>query len=361
MTPAKSRPVPMPSTTDSATAPPEYKRTDIGVIPQDWTARSLRSLLRSAPSYGINAAAVPFDDSLPTYLRITDIGEDHHFRPSPLVSVRHPHVEAFFLGKGDLVFARTGASVGKSYLYSPDDGPLVFAGFLIRVNPDSERLHPVFLSYCVQARRYWDWVATMSIRSGQPGINGQEYGTFLLPLPPPTEQRAIAEALSDVDGLLAALEKLIVKKRAIKQAAMQQLLTGKTRLPGFSGKWETKRLGELAQIDPENLASSTNPDYEFNYIALEQVDMGRLLGHTVETFRSAPSRARRVLRRGDVIMSTVRPNLRAHLFFRGEVTNAVCSTGFAVIRSKPSSLLNKSAILKKVIASSYRPFLDWLK
>lgn len=62
------------------------------------------------------------------------------------------------------------------------------------------------------------------------------------------EQRAIAEALSDVDGLLGALEALLAKKRAIKQAAMQQLLTGKTRLPGFSGKWETERLGEIATV-----------------------------------------------------------------------------------------------------------------
>ena len=137
-------------------------------------------------------------------------------------------------------------------------------------------------------------------------------------------------------GLLSALEALIAKKRAIKQAAMQQLLTGKTRLPGFRGEWEARRLGELAHIDPENLSSSTNPDYEFNYIALEQVDMGRLCGHTVETFRTAPSRARRVLRCGDIIMSTVRPNLKSHLFFRDQVANAVCSTGFAVIRSKPN-------------------------
>jgi type I restriction enzyme S subunit len=67
-------------------------------------------------------------------------------------------------------------------------------------------------------------------------------------LPPPPEQRAIAAALSDVDGLITALDRLIAKKRAIKQATMQQLLTGKTRLPGFGGAWETKRLGEVAHI-----------------------------------------------------------------------------------------------------------------
>ena len=225
-----------------------YKRTVVGLIPENWTIRSLLSCLRSAPNYGINAAAIPFDDALPTYLRITDIGEDNQFRPSPRVSVRHPNVQTFFLNKGDLVLARTGASVGKSYLYNPNDGPLVFAGFLIRVSPNPGELQPVFLAYCVQSKRYWNWVATVSIRSGQPGINGQEYGTLLLPLPGPAEQRAIAEALSDVDGLLGALEALIAKKRAIKQAAMQQLLTGKTRLPGFSGEWETKRVGDIFAI-----------------------------------------------------------------------------------------------------------------
>ena len=205
-----------------------YKRTAVGVIPEDWTIRSLLSCLRSAPNYGINAAAIPFDDTLPTYLRITDIGEDNQFRPSPRVSVRHPSVQTFFLNKGDLVFARTGASVGKSYLYNLNDGPLVFAGFLIRVSPNPGELEPDFLAYCVQSKRYWNWVTTVSVRSGQPGINGQEYGTLQLPLPGPAEQRAIATALSDVDALLGGLARLIAKKRDLKQAALQQLLTGQT-------------------------------------------------------------------------------------------------------------------------------------
>ena len=233
-------------TDGSAVIPPSHKWTEVGVLPKDWSVRSLRSCLLSVPSYGINEAAVPFDDDLPTYLRITDISKDGQFRPSPRVSVKHPSGQAFFLNEGDLVLARTGASVGKSYLYNSKDGPLVFAGFLIRISPNPEKVQPTFLAYCLQSKYYWNWVATMSIRSGQPGINGQEYGELQLPLPPLIEQRAIAEALSDVDGLINALEVLIAKNQAIKQAVMQQLLTGKTRLPGFSGAWETKRLGEIA-------------------------------------------------------------------------------------------------------------------
>ena len=68
-----------------------------------------------------------------------------------------------------------------------------------------------------------------------------------IPMPPAREQRAIAAVLSDVDELIGSLEALIAKKRAIKQAAMQQLLTGRTRLPGFGGEWETHRLGDLAR------------------------------------------------------------------------------------------------------------------
>ena len=98
--------------------------------------------------------------------------------------------------------------------------------------------------------------------------------------------------------------------------------------------WSVKQLDELAHINPENLSDSTNPDFAFNYISLEQVDRGKLLNHSEEIFRNAPSRARRYLQEGDVLMSTVRPNLMAHLHFHLQVPNAVCSTGFAVLRAK---------------------------
>ena len=107
-----------------------------------------------------------------------------------------------------------------------------------------------------------------------------------------------------------------------------------TNLQRFSGEWETKRLQDISDINPQNFSSNTNPDYKFNYISLEQVDSGRLLGYSEEVFRTAPSRAQRVLQNGDVLMSTVRPNLMAHLFFLNQVPNAVCSTGFAVLRAK---------------------------
>ena len=229
----------------SQTVKPGYKQTEVGVIPEEWEVRQLKECLSAHPSYGINAPAVPYSDRLPAYIRITDITEDGKFSSEKPVSVRASNTDAYYLNEGDIVFARTGASVGKSYLYQPEDGKLVFAGFLIRVKTDERQLLSSYLSAYVTTGTYWNWVRLMSMRSGQPGINGQEYGQLPLPVPPLPEQRAIATALSDVDALLAALDRLIAKQRDLKQAAMQQLLTGQTRLPGFKGKWETKRLGDV--------------------------------------------------------------------------------------------------------------------
>ncbi|GHD40584.1 type I restriction enzyme, S subunit [Marinobacter persicus] len=232
---------------ENPAVPVGYKQTEVGAIPEDWEVAPLGDCLVTRPGYGINAAAAPYSDKLPTYIRITDISEEGRFKPSPAVSVRSELAKHYYLSANDIVFARTGASVGKSYLYRTDDGPLVYAGFLIRVTPDQLKLNSDFLAAYVTTGHYWQWVRLMSMRSGQPGINGAEYSRLPVPLPSLDEQRAIATALSDVDALLEELDRLIAKKRDIKQAAMQQLLSGETRLPGFEGEWEQVELGEVTE------------------------------------------------------------------------------------------------------------------
>lgn len=237
--------------------PDGFKHTDIGIIPKDWTFSALRDVLKESPKYGINAAAIPLQGSLPVYIRITDISEDGYFSPSEKVGVNSPFSELYKLRAGEIVLARTGASVGKSYLYRERDGELVYAGFLIKVSPKSDLLNPEFLFQYLKTEQYWAWVTVNSMRSGQPGINGNEYGSLLVPLPKIEEQTAIANALSDVDALLTELEKLIAKKQAIKTATMQQLLTGKTRLPQFAiytdGAVEGKSQGQPKGTKPSEL------------------------------------------------------------------------------------------------------------
>ncbi|GLP99999.1 restriction endonuclease subunit S [Methylophaga thalassica] len=210
--------------------PKGTKPSELGEIPEDWEVVALKDLLKDSPKYGINAPAVPLEGKLPVYIRITDISEDGYFKPTEKVGVKSPFSDLYQLADGDLVLARTGASVGKSYLYRPEDGVLVYAGFLIKVTPEQSKLDPKFLFQYLQTERYWSWVTVNSMRSGQPGINGNEYGSLMLTWPEKDEQTAIATILSDMDAEIQALEQRLGKTRQIKQGMMQELLTGKTRL-----------------------------------------------------------------------------------------------------------------------------------
>ena len=98
--------------------------------------------------------------------------------------------------------------------------------------------------------------------------------------------------------------------------------------------WEVKCIVDIVDVDTDNLSSSTNPDYNFKYISLEDVDVGILRNYTEQVFKNAPSRARRKVKLGDVLISTVRPNLKSHLLITKEVKDLICSTGFSVLRTK---------------------------
>ncbi|MFZ1809317.1 MAG: restriction endonuclease subunit S [Cyclobacteriaceae bacterium] len=225
-----------------------YKQTEVGIIPSDWEVKSLGECLIGRPKYGIGAASVRYNDTLPTYLRITDISEDGRYLTNDKVSVDHPMANYYYLEDGDIVFARTGASVGKTYHYESKDGKLVFAGFLICVKPDPKILESNYLKYLVQTKSYWSWVLANSMRSGQPGINSQQLETFNIALPPTkSEQTAIASALSDADALITSLEKLIAKKKSIQIVVMEELVSGKKRLKGYEGKWGQFSIAEISK------------------------------------------------------------------------------------------------------------------
>lgn len=196
----------------------------------EWSFKTLGHCLMETPAYGINAPAVPYQDNLPRYIRITDITEDGYFSTEKLSSVKTINSEKYLLTDGDLVFARTGASVGKSYLYNSKDGHLVFAGFLIKVKPNPKYLLSNFLASYAKTHQYKNWVRLISMRSGQPGINGNEYAQMPLQLPGLSEQCAIANILSDMDIEISTLEQQLDKTRSLKQGMMQELLTGRIRL-----------------------------------------------------------------------------------------------------------------------------------
>lgn len=229
----------------NCTIPQGYKATPLGIIPQEWEVRRLGDLCCNQGDYGINAPAVAYSNDLPTYLRITDISDDGKFIIDNKASVNSPNSESYHLKEGDIVFARTGATVGKTYLYDPADGDLVFAGFLIRFSPNEQKIVPYYLKTYTNTAAYWYWVKIISQRSGQPGINAAEYSSLQLPVPPLAEQKKIAEVLGVWDKAIEKQSQLIEQLTLRKRGLMQQLLTGKKRLPGFSGEWRKEKAGSI--------------------------------------------------------------------------------------------------------------------
>ncbi|OKL39980.1 restriction endonuclease subunit S [Pontibacter flavimaris] len=211
-------------------APELYKPSPLGMIPKEWDVDILANQCFRSGEYGINAASVPFSHSLPTYLRITDITDEGKFAKEDKRSVNSPESSKYLLSIGDIVFARTGATVGKTYLYNPADGPLVFAGFLIKFSPDPALLLSSFLKYYTETPAYLNWVQVMSMRSGQPGINGNEYGKMLLPLPDTDEQKAISKTLNANTEIIDKETTNLKKLQQLKKGLMSDLLSGKVRV-----------------------------------------------------------------------------------------------------------------------------------
>lgn len=193
----------------------------------EWNVVPLGKLLARDPQYGVNAAAVPVSEELPAYIRITDINDDGRYLPEGRVSVDIEATDDDYLKNGDIVLARTGASVGKSYRYRPEDGRLVFAGFLIRVRPKPTELDSRFLAAYLSTGQYWEWVRMTSARSGQPGINASEYAALPLPVPPDGnskgEQKKVADCFASLEALIAAQAEKLDALHTHKRGLMQQL------------------------------------------------------------------------------------------------------------------------------------------
>ena len=160
--------------------------------------------------YGMNAAAVKYDGKH-KYIRITDIDEETSaFIPNPLSSPDGEFEQKYLVKENDILFARTGASVGKSYLYNPNDGELYFAGFLIRARIKPE-YNGTFIYYQTKSKKYDRWVKLTSMRSGQPGINSQEYSCYPIAITGKVEQDKIADFLQMIDNRIAVQNKIISK------------------------------------------------------------------------------------------------------------------------------------------------------
>ncbi|RJQ25597.1 hypothetical protein C4565_08170 [Candidatus Parcubacteria bacterium] len=222
-----------------------YKQTEVGAVPNDWDVKPLGRLVSSV-EYGSSTKS-DTQGQIPV-LRMGNLQNGKIDWTDLVYTSNEREIGKYQLRFGDVLFNRTNTIdlVGKTSIYN-SERPAIFAGYLIRIKADKSLLNSRFLNYILNAqfsKNYSNKV--LSVAVGQANINGRKLKTYPIPLPPTlAEQEAIAAALSDVDSLLIALDTLIVKKRLIKQGTMQELLTGKKRLPGFKGEWEVRRLGKL--------------------------------------------------------------------------------------------------------------------
>jgi type I restriction enzyme S subunit len=225
-----------------------YKQTEVGVIPEEWSAVPLSRIGKF--KNGINKGSEAFGHGSP-FVNLMDVFGVNSITSGDafgLVKTSEAEQQTYDLKRGDVIFIRSSvkpSGVGLTAVVEADLPKTVYSGFLIRFR-DNDALDIGFKRHCFYSESFRSKLIGASSVSANTNINQDNLKKLLVALPPTAnEQSAIAAALSDVDTLLGGLERLIAKKRDLKQAAMQQLLTGQTRLPGFSGAWEVKRLGDL--------------------------------------------------------------------------------------------------------------------
>ena len=229
----------------------------------DWEQRKLGDIASSF-EYGLNAAAKEYDGEN-KYIRITDIDDNtHEFLTDSLTSpdIDLTGADNYKLIEGDILFARTGASVGKSYIYRNSDGLVYYAGFLIRARI-KEECDAEFVFQNTLTDRYNKYIAVTSQRSGQPGVNAQEYAEFEIKVPKKEEQTKIGTYFRNLDHLITLHQRKCDETKQLKKFMLQKMFpkngekNPELRFEGFMDDWEQRKLKDMCSI----ITKQTGFDY----------------------------------------------------------------------------------------------------
>ncbi len=207
---------------------PGYKQTDAGVIPEEWSTATIKELATIATGKRNTQDRIE-DGAYPFYVRSQTI----------------ERIDTFSFDGEAVLTAGDGVGTGKVFHYI--NGRFDCHQRVYRISDFSVPISGYFF-YLYFSTHFYDRIMSMTAKSSVDSVRMDTIADMVIPLPPLPEQQAIAVALGDVDALIESLDLLIAKKRDLKQAAMQQLLTGQTRLPGFSSEWEAKRLGDVVDF-----------------------------------------------------------------------------------------------------------------
>lgn len=236
-------------TTITQKIPSGYKQTEIGVIPADWDVKTFKDIcwVNQGLQIAIEKRLKNPTAKSKKYITIQYLNDGKETE----------YIDDYSLSvccvKDDILMTRTGNT---GIVISGVEG--VFHNNFFKINFDKKQIEKDYFLYYLKDSKTKRIILEKAGTSTIPDLNHNDFYSIQIPLPPSkTERTAIATALSDADALITKTKKLIQKKKNIKQGAMQQLLTGKKRLPGFSGKWETKRLGDVCDINKGQLITDS--------------------------------------------------------------------------------------------------------
>ncbi|MDH2667659.1 restriction endonuclease subunit S [Acinetobacter baumannii] len=204
----------------------------LGNIPQQWKIKRLKFLLSEKLKYGANESAESEDKENPRYIRITDIDDSGNLKDETFKSLEFEKAEEYLLDDLDILLARSGATVGKSYLYKAESiGIACYAGYLIRARLDQENYNPEFVNYFLQSKQYWDWISSINIQATIQNVSAEKYNDLTLAIPPLEEQKQLIEYLKNEDekfnSAIGKGKKLVHLLNEYRSTLITQVVTGK--------------------------------------------------------------------------------------------------------------------------------------
>jgi type I restriction enzyme, S subunit len=232
-----------------------FKRTEIGELPDDWQTCGLGA---EGLVHRVGSGVTPtggqrvYKQSGRPFVRSQNVGwgqlllDDLAF----IDDETHASFSASEIVERDVLLNITGASIGRCAVATADVAKGNVNQHVCEIRANQEKLDPSFLCNFILSQVGQRQIDSFQAGGNRQGLNFGQIRSLTVPIPPLPEQEAIATALSDVDALIEALDAAVAKKRAIKLGAMQQLLTGKTRLPGFDGEWTPRRVGSMLSFLP---------------------------------------------------------------------------------------------------------------
>lgn len=334
-------------------------------LPKGWKWKKVKEIALSI-QYGYTESSSK-EEIGPKFLRITDIQENKvNWNTVPYCPIKREEIEKYKLEDGDLVFARTGATVGKSFLIKGRIPESVFASYLIRLRFPKE-INDKYIWYFFQSPNYWNQIIDKSVGTGQPNVNGTKLGQIdiIIPEALSTQHRIVAkieELFSSLDkgieSLKTAQEQLKIYRQAVLKWAFEGKLTNEKVKEGeLPEGWMVEDLKKITIKAKKVKVKEQNQNEEFLYLDIGSIDNSvlKIVSHKNYQWKDAPSRAQQIIEVGDTLFSTVRTYLKNIAFVDKEIyQNQIGSSGFTVIRA------NKEKVEPKYLFyySTYQGFIN---